>query len=154
MRPKHWQLSLIQLLTLPGLLIAFYLWLFHEGTLIAACSGVGWDDCGQVSGPNAPYSAIGNVSIAFIGLVGYAVIFLLTWLRNWLPPLAEQLPEILAGVTGVAFLFSLNLTGLELLVIHAFCRYCLMLAFLTVILFILSINYLLEANRTWRLASE
>lgn len=154
MRPKEWQTSLIQLLTLPGLLIAFYLWLFHEGVLIAACSGTGWDDCGRVSGPGAPYAAIGNVSVALIGLGGYATIFLLTWLREWIPALSRQLPEILVGVTGVAFLFSLGLTGLELFVIHAFCRYCLVLAFITLLLFVLSISYLAEANSKWRLASH
>lgn len=152
--PKHWQVYSIQLLAVVGLLIAYYLWLFHEGSLIAACSGIGWDDCGQVSGPNAPYSSIGNVSVALIGLLGYALIFLITWLKSWIPRLTNQLPELLIGVTGIAFLFSIGLTGLELFVIHAFCRYCLMLALITVIIFILSISYLLEANSQWRSGSS
>jgi hypothetical protein len=50
---KHWQVHLIQLFAVLGLLIAFYLWLYHDCALIAVCSGRGWDDCGRVSGPSA-----------------------------------------------------------------------------------------------------
>lgn len=142
MNTENWQVRLIQLLAVPGLLVAYYLLLFHNGSLIAACSGSGWDDCGLVSGPDAPYSSIGPVPVALIGLLGYGLIFLLTWLKNWLPALEDYLPEILVGVTGLAFLFSLGLTGLELLVIHAFCRYCVVSAVIVTIMFFLSLNYL------------
>ena len=142
MRVQDWQLRLIQLLAVPGLLLSYYLLLYHEGSLIAACSGSGWDDCGAVSGPDAPYSSIGPVPVALIGLVGYALIFLLVWLRAWLPPLDDYLPELMVAVTGLAFLFSLGLTGLELFVIHAVCRYCVVSAVFVTIMFALAINYL------------
>lgn len=142
MNTENWQVRLIQLLAIPGLLVAYYLLLFHNGSLIAACSGSGWDDCGLVSGPDAPYSSIGPVPVALIGLLGYGLIFLLTWLKDWLPALEDYLPEILVGVIGLAFLFSLGLTGLELFVIHAFCRYCVVSAVIVTIMFFLSLNYL------------
>lgn len=142
MNTENWQVRLIQLLAVPGLLVAYYLLLFHNGSLIAACSGSGWDDCGLVSGPDAPYSSIGPVPVALIGLLGYGLIFLLTWLKDWLPALEDYLPEILVGVIGLAFLFSLGLTGLELFVIHAFCRYCVVSAVIVTIMFFLSLNYL------------
>lgn len=75
---RDWQLRLIQPLAVAGLLIAYYLLLFHNGVLIAACTGSGWDDCGAVSGPSAPYAAVGPVPVALIGWVGYAILFLLT----------------------------------------------------------------------------
>jgi uncharacterized membrane protein len=144
---KHWQVRLIQLLAVPGLLVAFYLWLYHEGTLIAACSGSGWDDCGRVSGPGAPYAAIGSFPVALIGLLGYGLIFLLSWLKDWLPGLVTHLPELLVGATGIAFLFSLGLTGLELFVIHAICRYCVVSAVIVTLMLVLSVSYLREATR-------
>ena len=150
MPAKHWQVHLIQLLAVLGLLIAFYLWLYHKGVLIAACSSSGWDDCGRVSGPNAPYAAIGSVPIALIGLWSYVLLFLLTWLKDWLPQLAAYLPELLVGVTGIAFLFSLGLTGLELFVIQAICRYCVVSAVIVTFMFILSISYLRQTNRDWQ----
>jgi uncharacterized membrane protein len=140
--PANWQIQLIQLLAVPGLLVAYFLLLFHEGKLIAVCAPSAWDDCGLVSGPGAPYASIGPVPVALIGLVGYAVIFLLIWLRDWWPGLAEYLPELLVAVTGLAFLFSLGLTALELFVIQALCRYCVVSAVIVTIMFVLAISHL------------
>jgi uncharacterized membrane protein len=143
---QEWQLRLIQLLSVPGMLVAYYLYLFHEGVLVSGCAVGGWFDCGIVSGPGAPYASIGPVPVAFIGLTGYAVIFLLTWLKDWEFPLMDYLPELLVAVTGFAVLFSLGLTILELLVIKAFCQYCVVSAVLVVILFGLSLSYLRSVN--------
>jgi uncharacterized membrane protein len=147
MRPQSWQVRLIQLLAVAGLFVAYYLLLYHNGTLVAVCGGSGWDDCGQVSGPDAPYSSIGPVPVALIGLLGYAFIFILTWLDGWWATLADYLPELFVGTTGLAFLFSLGLTGLELFVIHAICRYCVVSAVLVTIMFGLAISYLVSVQR-------
>jgi uncharacterized membrane protein len=138
----EWQVKYIQLLSVAGLLIAFYLLLFHNGVLVAGCSGSGWDDCGAVSGPGAPYAAIGPVPVALLGVVGYAAIFLATWLKDWQPWAVRYLPEALVGLTGLSFLFSLGLTGLELFVIRAFCRYCVVSAVLVTVMFGLSLSFL------------
>jgi uncharacterized membrane protein len=142
MRVIDWQLRLIQLLAVPGLLIAFYLLLYHNGSLVTFCSVNGWDDCGSVSGPGAPYAAIGPVPVALIGLVGYGLIFLLTWLNGWSAWLDTYLPAFIAGVTSLAFLFSLGLTALEVFVIQAICRYCILSAVIVAVMFGLSISYL------------
>jgi uncharacterized membrane protein len=142
--PEEWQVRLIQLLAVPGILLAFYLLLYHEGNLIEVCTASGWDDCGKVSGPDAPYSSIGPIPVALIGLIGYAAIFLTTWLKDWLVLIDDFLPELLIGLTAVAFLFSLGLTGLELFVIHAICRFCVVSAIIITIMFILAIHYMRE----------
>ncbi len=147
MRTEDWQIRLIQLLSVAGMFVAYFLYLFHEGKLIGVCSPSGWDDCGQVSGPDAPYAAIGPIPVALIGLVGYIAIFLFIWLRDWLPLVDDYLPELMLGLTGIAFLFSLWLTALELFVIHAICRYCVVSAVFVTIMFILSISYLRQRNR-------
>lgn len=144
---QDWQLRLIQLLSVPGMLLAYYLLLFHDGVLIVGCAVGGWFDCGEVSGPGAPYASIGPVPVALIGLVGYGLIFLLTWLQDWDFALIDHLPEMMVGVTGFAFLFSLVLTGLELFAIGAFCQYCVVSAVLVTLLFGLSLSYLRSANK-------
>ncbi len=141
-RPDDWPLRLIQLLAVPGLLLSFYLLLFHNGSLLNACSGSGWDDCGEVSGPDAPYSAIGPIPVALIGLVGYVFLFLVPWLTPWWPWLEDYAPEVMVGLTGFAFIFTLGLTGLELFVIKAICRYCVVSAGIIVVMFGLAIGYL------------
>ncbi|MCC6602346.1 MAG: vitamin K epoxide reductase family protein [Anaerolineae bacterium] len=143
---QEWQLRLIQLLSVPGMMLAFYLYLFHEGVLVVGCKVGSFWDCGQVSGPGAAYASIGPVPVAFIGLAGYAVIFMLTWLQDWDFPLMDYLPELMVAVTGFALLFSLGLTGLEFFVIRAFCQYCVVSAVLVLILFGLSLSYLRSAN--------
>jgi uncharacterized membrane protein len=144
---EKWQVRLIQLLAVPGLLIAFYLLLYHNGVLTATCKIGTWEDCGLVSGPDAPYSSLGPVPVALIGLIGYAFIFLLTWLPDWIPAVENYLPELLIGATGLALLFTVGLTALELFVIHAVCRYCLISAAIIVVIFALAISYLREVNR-------
>jgi len=145
--PLDWQVRLIQLLAVPGLIIAFYLLLYHNGDLVNVCRPSGWDDCGKVSGPGAPYSAIGPIPVALIGLVGYALIFLVTWLKDWWSLLDEYSPELLVALTGFAFLFSLGLTGLELFVIEAICRFCVISALFITAMLLLSISYLRAVNR-------
>ncbi|MFN2224345.1 MAG: vitamin K epoxide reductase family protein [Candidatus Promineifilaceae bacterium] len=145
--PPDWQVRLVQLLAVPGLLIAFYLLLYHNGDLVNVCRPSGWDDCGKVSGPDAPYSAIGPIPVALIGLLGYALIFLVAWLKDWWLLLDDYSPEIMVALTGFAFLFSLGLTGLELFVIGAICRFCVLSALIITIMFALSASYLRAVNR-------
>lgn len=140
--PEDWQIRLIQLLAVPGLIVAFYLLLFHNGNLVSACGPSGWDNCGKVSGPDAPYSSIGPIPVALIGLIGYAAIFLLAWLKDWWSLLDDYSPELMVGLTGFAFLFSLGLTALELFVIHEICRFCVISAVIITIMFVLAITYL------------
>ena len=80
--PDRWQARLIQLLAVPGLLVAGYLLLYHNGALVSACKVGGWEDCGLVSGPGARYASIGPIPVALIGFAGYTTIFLATWLAD------------------------------------------------------------------------
>lgn len=141
MNKDDWQIRIIQILAIPGMLLSFYLLLFHNGELIASCSGSGWDDCGSVSGPDAQYSSIGPVPVALIGLIGYLFIFLSIWLADWWQKLDQYLPELVVGLTGAALLITLGLTALELFAIHAFCRYCVYSAIIVLLMFVLSVSY-------------
>jgi uncharacterized membrane protein len=145
--PKDWSLKLIQLLSVPGMFLAYYLLLYHNGVIFSVCAPGGFEDCGVVSGPGAPYSSIGPLPVALIGLVGYIVIFLTIWLKDWVFFIDDYMPEIMLGLTGIAFLFSAFLTSLEVFVLHAYCRYCLMSAGIIVVMLILAIVYLRSANQ-------
>ncbi|MCA9978366.1 MAG: hypothetical protein KC413_21545, partial [Anaerolineales bacterium] len=67
--------------------------------------------------------------------------------RDWLPILDDYLPELMLGTTALAFLFTLWLTALEIFVIHAVCRYCVVSAVIITVMFGLSISYLRSANQ-------
>ncbi|MFO7683560.1 MAG: vitamin K epoxide reductase family protein [Chloroflexota bacterium] len=145
--PQDWQIRIIQLLAIPGIIIAYYLLLYHNGDLYSICEPGGFEDCGIVSGPGARYASVGPIPVALIGLVGYIVIFLTVWLAEWLDVVENYIPEIMVGLTGIAFLFSTYLTILEIVVIHAYCRYCLMSAGIITIMLILAVSYLLKVNK-------
>ncbi len=140
--PKDWPVRIIQILAVPGMMVAYYLYLYHSGSLFTTCTVNDLFDCGQVSGPNSPYSSIGPIPVALIGLIGYAVIFLLVWSRDWINMVADNLPELMMGLVSLAFLFTLGLTALEFFVIHAFCQYCLYSAAIILVMFILSLLHL------------
>jgi uncharacterized membrane protein len=145
--PDNWQVRLIQLLAVPGMMVAYYLYLFHSGSLFTTCTVNDLFDCGQVSGPGAPYSSIGPIPVALIGLFGFAVIFLVVWLQDWIELVEDYLPELVIGIVGLAFLFTLGLTALEFFVIHAFCQYCLYSAAIVIVMLILAISYLLSGRK-------
>lgn len=147
MRTDNWQIRLIQLLSVPGLLLAYYLWLYHEGQIVQACTVTNFFDCGRVSGPNAPYATIGPIPIAIFGFLGYAAIFLTIWLADFLDIVDQYLPELLVGLTGLALLFTLYLKSLEIFVIGAICQYCLYSAIIILSMFGLAIHYLVSLKR-------
>ncbi|MFN2136167.1 MAG: vitamin K epoxide reductase family protein [Candidatus Promineifilaceae bacterium] len=150
--PRYWQASLIQLLAVPGMLIAYYLLLYHNGVLFTTCTINEFFDCGQVSGPGAAYSAIGPIPVALIGLLGYAAIFVVIWLRDWSPAIRELLPELVIGLVGVAFLFTLGLTLLELLVIHAFCQFCLYSSVIVLAMLVLALSMAIGSRQEVNIA--
>jgi uncharacterized membrane protein len=145
--PRNWQVRIIQMLAVPGMLVAYYLYLFHSGSLFTTCTVNDFFDCGQVSGPGSPYSSIGPIPVALIGLLGYAIIFFIVWLQDWIKFVADNLSELMFGVVGLAFLFTLGLTALEMFVIHAFCQYCLYSAAIILIMFVLAISYLIGSKK-------
>jgi uncharacterized membrane protein len=147
MRVDNWQARVIQLLAVPGLLLSFYLLLYHNGIIPEICHASGWEDCGLVSGPSARFSSVGPVPVALIGFVGYATIFLVTWLAPWSELVDRYQPELLMGLTAIAFIVSLGLTGLELFVIHAFCRFCVISALIVTAMLLLAISFLRDTNR-------
>lgn len=145
--PKDWPVRLIQLLTVPGMLVAYYLYLFHSGSLFTTCTVNDLFDCGQVSGPGSPYASIGPIPVALIGLLGYALIFLLVWARDWVSFVADNLPELMIAIVGLAFLFTLGLTALEMFVIHAFCQYCLYSAAIILSMLLLAVLFLISSRK-------
>jgi uncharacterized membrane protein len=67
-------------------------------------------------------------------------------LKDWSSLVDDYLPEIILGLTALAFLFSLGLTALEAFVLHVFCRFCLVSAAIVTTMFGLAISYLRQTT--------
>jgi uncharacterized membrane protein len=132
----------VAVLSLVGVFISAYLWLFKLGKIGTIACGSGGCETVQLS----PQSRFLGIEVALIGLVGYLVLFGLS--------LVSLQPRYMAGgwpvrwlvlLSGGAFLFTLYLKSLELFVIHAICRWCVVSAVLITAIFVLSVG---EARRT------
>ena len=111
----------IVLLALVGLLVATYLWLYKIGVLGELKCGTGSCEYVQTS----PYAEVLGVPVAFIGVVGYVVLFLVG-LVGLQPKFQEdrRVTTLLAVLATAGFGFTLYLTAVELFVLHAICRWC------------------------------
>jgi uncharacterized membrane protein len=83
-----------------------------------------------------------------IGLLGYAALFLLIWLKDWIPILEDNIPELIVGLTSLALIFSLGLTAIELFVVQAICRFCVISALIVAIMFLLAVGNLRMSRTT------
>lgn len=124
------------LLSLTGLFISAYLYLYKIGRIGTLACGTGACETVQLS----PWSRFGGLDVSLIGIVGYAGLLTLSLValrpglssRRW----PATLLTVLAGI-GVAF--TTYLTYLELFVIHAICRWCLGSAVLITAVFIVAL---------------
>ena len=134
----------VALLSLIGIFVAAYLYLYKIGKIGSVMCGTGGCETVQLS----RWSSFLGMDVALIGLVGYAGLFALA-LVSLQPRLAhDHRPvRLLAVLSGIGALFAVYLTWLELFVIHAICRWCVASAVIITAIFVLS---LLDARRLRR----
>ena len=137
----------IAVLSLIGFFVALYLWLYKIGAIGTLQCGTGGCETVQTS----RYADLFGVPVAFYGVVGYAMLLGLS-LAGLQPSLLRSrgLTVVLAALSTGGLLFSLYLTYLELFVIHAICRWCVVSA---VIMTAIWIAAMLDLRRVGRRAS-
>jgi uncharacterized membrane protein len=132
------------LLSLAGFFLALYLHLYKIGKIGSLACGTGGCETVQLSS----YSTFLGVGVALIGVIGYAVMFVVSMLALQPRFAGPSWPlRAMVVLSGGAVLFALYLTYLELFVIQAICRYCIVSAILVTSLFLLSA---VEARRLRR----
>jgi len=111
----------IALFATVGCFVALYLWLYKIGVIGELKCGTGSCEFVQAS----RYAWLFGQPVALYGVVGYLAL-LVTALVGLQPRfLTSPGPtRVLALLSGVGFAFTLYLTYVELFVIHALCRWC------------------------------
>jgi uncharacterized membrane protein len=131
----------VALLSVAGLLISAYLWMFKHGYIGTLACGTGGCETVQLS----PYSSFLGVDVALIGFLGYVIILAVSLVGIQPAWLARPGPSrVLLLLAAGGLVFAGYLTGLELFVIHAICRWCVGSALIIVMIFVLA---LLEHRR-------
>lgn len=124
------------LVALAGVFVSAYLWLYKVGVIGTIACGTGGCETVQLS----RYSKVLGIEVALIGLIGY--IGLLGFALLSLQPrfAAARWPvTALAVLSGAGLGFTLYLKYLELFVIGAICRWCVVSAVLITLFFLLSV---------------
>jgi uncharacterized membrane protein len=126
----------IVLLALVGLLVSTYLWLYKIGVIGSLQCGAGACDLVQAS----RYAAVFGVPVAFVGVAGYAALFVMG-LVGLQPAFAadRRITVLLAALSSAGFAFTVYLTYVELFVLHAICRWCVVSAVISTAIWALSI---------------
>ena len=133
----------IVLLALVGLLVATYLWLYKIGALGELQCGTGSCEYVQTS----RYAELLGIPVAFYGVAGYAALLGLG-LAGLQPRFTadRRVGTLLAALATVGFAFTLYLTAIELFVLHAICRWCVVSAVIMTAIWVLSIT---QRRRPW-----
>ncbi|HET6360834.1 MAG TPA: vitamin K epoxide reductase family protein [Gemmatimonadota bacterium] len=120
-------------LALVGFADAAYLTATHYAGSSVFCGASG--GCETVL--TSEFATLGPVPIALIGAGYYALASLVAWTpaASW----SRTTARALAWLTGLAFAVSIILFGIQALQLHAWCRFCLVSAAITTILFVTSI---------------
>jgi uncharacterized membrane protein len=127
----------IALLSLAGLFIAVYMYLYKIGKIGSLLCGTGACETVQLS----PQARFLGVEVALIGVIGYAAMLVLALLALQPRFTGPAWPSrMLALLAGGAVLFTAYLTYLELFVIHAICRWCVGSAVIILAIFGLSLR--------------
>ena len=133
----------ITVLALAGCFVALYLWLHQLGVVGDLRCGTGGCDTVQAS----RYAVLLGLPVALYGVVGYAVLFALGLAGVRAAVRARPGSDVLlVVVASLGFAFTLYLTGLELFVIHALCRWCLGSAAIMTAIWLLSLAGLRRAS--------
>lgn len=127
---------LTALVALVGLFVALYLALYKAGVIGALACGAGGCETVQLS----RWATFLGFPVAFWGVGYYAVVFVVALAGvqdRWSD--SRRLPLALVVLTGWGVAFSAWLTYLELFVIHAICRWCVVSAVIAALLFALAV---------------
>jgi uncharacterized membrane protein len=126
MIPGIW---IARVLALVGFADAAYLTAAHYAGAPVFCGASG--GCETVL--TSDYATLGPVPIALFGAAYYAIASLIAWAPagSW----SRRTAAVLAGLTGSAFVVSGVLFWLQAAVLEAWCRFCLVSAAITLLLF-------------------
>jgi uncharacterized membrane protein len=107
-------------MSLLGLFVSAYLYLYKIGRIGTLACGTGGCETVQQS----TWSRFLGVEVSLIGLIGYALLFVIALISLQAASPRAWAPRALAWVAAGGVLFTAYLTSLELFVIHAICRWC------------------------------
>ncbi len=134
---------LIALLALAGVVVSILALRVHYSTGIEPCSINARWDCGIVN--HSPFSMMGHIPVAAIGIVGYLALAGLALAR-------QRFLLFIAVLIGLGF--ALKLTFIEEYVLLVWCLYCVISQAIIALITLLSLGWLTEEYISLKRASS
>lgn len=136
--------QVIAVLALAGLFVAVYLYLYKIGVYGELKCGSGGCETVQAS----TYALLLGQPVALYGVLGYAALFAVSVVGLQPRFAARRWPTtLLAVMATLGFAFTVYLTALELLVIHAWCRWCVGSAVIMTLIWLVALPAALNSLR-------
>ena len=132
---KNRSSQLIIALTILGLLVSIYMTIYKLTSNDAMCVGSG--DCHTVNASR--YAEVNGVPVATIGVVGYTALLGILWLERKPGFIKDNGSMIFFGVSLIGFFFTLWLIYVEVVLLKAYCPFCITSQVSMTIIFILSV---------------
>ena len=141
MRPGIW---IARTLALVGFADAAYLTATHYAGTSVFCGASGGCETVLTSG----FATLGPIPIALLGAGYYAVVSMAAWTP--IPSWSRSTTTFLVALTGIALVISGILFWIQAAVLDAWCRFCLVSAAITLLLFAtaVSLSRLIDRTRT------
>lgn len=115
----------MMVLALAGFADSLYLTWYHYDPAVRVC--IASSGCETVNGSR--FASLAGVPVALIGIAGYFLIIVALAARRWGSPLVRAGARNAAyGLAALGTAFSLYLTAVEVLVLRAYCAWCLVSA--------------------------
>jgi uncharacterized membrane protein len=118
-----------------GLLVSVYMTIFKITSNENMC--IGSKDCSIVNASR--YSEINKIPVAVIGVGGYAALLTILWLERGQGFIKENGTMIFFALSLIGFFFTLYLIFLEIVLIKAYCPFCITSQVAMTLIFILSV---------------
>lgn len=133
------------LLSLAGLFISGYLYLYKIGKIGSLACGTGGCEAVQLSS----WSRFAGLEVSLVGLLGYAALLALSLASVQTDLQASWWPTtVMTVAAGLGVVFTLYLTYLELFVIHAICRWCVASGVIIAAIFVMALLDQRRLSRT------
>ena len=127
-------------LTIIGLLVSIYMTIFKITSNDKMC--IGSKDCSVVNA--SIYSEVNGIPVAVIGVVGYLALLAVQWLERKPGFFQENGSMIFFALSVTGFLFTLYLIYVEIVLIKAYCPFCITSQVTMTLIFILSVIRLIK----------
>ncbi|HET9908174.1 MAG TPA: vitamin K epoxide reductase family protein [Anaerolineales bacterium] len=127
-------------LVILGLLVSIYMTIFKITSNENMC--IGSKDCSIVNASR--YSEVNNIPVAVIGVVGYSTLLAILLLERRPGFIRQNGTLLFFALAAIGFFFTLYLIFVEIVLIKAYCPFCITSQVAMTFIFILSVIRLVK----------